>query len=146
VQADAYVRRLVDNGVAQVPDWNQLAWDALFRGEPGERAVELAQTAVRRSEGRSHDVLHTLAALYAETGRLSEAHELILRALDAARASAPEPSDWYVFGRLAEQYGEREAAIAAYRKVAPPSPGEAPAASTHLLAQRRLAVLGAERR
>jgi hypothetical protein len=55
----------------------------------------------------------------------------------------PDNAAWYVFGRIAEQYGERDAAIADYKRVdAPPDPRNL-SDSPYLLAQRRLKILGA---
>jgi hypothetical protein len=56
-----------------------------------------------------------------------------------------EPNDayWYAFGRIAEHYGEREIAIADYRKVKKPKEILAVPTSTYRLAQMRLHVLGA---
>ena len=57
-----------------------------------------------------------------------------------------EPNDdyWYAFGRIAEQYGEREIAIADYRKLEKPKETLAIPTSTYRLAQMRLKVLGVE--
>lgn len=55
-----------------------------------------------------------------------------------------EPNDdyWYAFGRIAEQYGERDIAIADYRKLQKPKePHEIPT-STYRLAQMRLKAMG----
>ena len=58
---------------------NDLAWllatcpDNSVRN--GQKAVELAQQAVQLSNGRSPEILDTLAAAYAEAGRFHEAVE-----------------------------------------------------------------------
>ena len=67
---------------------NNLAWllatssDASVRD--GNRAVELADEAVRLSHGKDPNCLRTLAAAHAESGRFSEAEETARRALQAA--------------------------------------------------------------
>jgi len=51
---------------------------------------------------------------------------------------------WYVLGRIAEQYGEREIAIADYRKMEKPKEVLSIPTSTWRLAQIRLKAMGAE--
>ena len=98
--------------------------------------------AVRMSKGESPAYLHTLASVLAEAGNATAAREIILRTLNAANREEPEPSDWYVLGRIAEEYGERAAALDAYRKVRlTPEDADAPQLSCHFLAQRRIAGL-----
>ena len=65
-------------------------------------------------------ILHTLACLYAETGNTKDAREVLLRAMDDWNLDEPNDDVWYVLGRIAEQYGEREIAIADYRKLEKP--------------------------
>jgi len=57
-----------------------------------------------------------------------------------------EPNDvyWYAFGRIAEQYGEREIAITDYRKLEKPKEPLAIPTSTYRLAQMRLKALNAD--
>ena len=57
-----------------------------------------------------------------------------------------EPNDefWYVLGRIAEQYGERDIAIADYRKLKKPDRILAIPTSTWRLAQMRLKAMGAD--
>jgi len=57
-----------------------------------------------------------------------------------------EPNDdyWYAFGRIAEQYGEREIAIADYRKLEKPKEGLAIPTSSYQLAQMRLKALNSD--
>ncbi|HJW96239.1 MAG TPA: hypothetical protein VJ901_21705, partial [Thermoanaerobaculia bacterium] len=59
--------------------------------------------------------------------------------LDKSRRDQPDSSDWYVLGRMAENYGVREAALAAYKRV---DKKENDGASVWELAQRRLAAMG----
>ena len=87
--------------------------------------------------------MHTLACLYAETGKTKEAHDLLLRGMDDLNLDEPNDAYWYAFGRIAEQYGEREIAIADYGKVKKPEQILAVPTSSYRLAQMRLKVLGA---
>ena len=69
---------------------NNLAWilatspDASLRDGP--KAVELAQRAVQLSAGASPQILDTLAAAYAESGRFTEALTTARQALDLSNA------------------------------------------------------------
>ena len=77
--------RLQPNNVDTV---DQVAWrlatspDASLRN--GEKALELAERAIRLSNGNDPKRLGTLAAAYAEVGRFSEAVETADRAIDLA--------------------------------------------------------------
>lgn len=135
------LQKLVAAGEADEDDFHALAWLALVRGRVDERALENAQRAATLSGSKDSSILHTLAALYAELGRTAEAYQIILKALSAREEERPEPDDWYVFGRLAEQYGRPETARIYYERVKK-EPGEADALSTYSLARRRLGVLG----
>jgi tetratricopeptide (TPR) repeat protein len=135
------LQKLVETGEADEDDFHSLAWLALVRGRVDERAIENAQRAATLSGSKDSSILHTLAALYAELGRTAEAYQIILQALSAREEGRPEPDDWYVFGRLAEQYGLPEMARVYYERVKK-EPGEADALSTYSLARRRLGVLG----
>ena len=71
---------------------------------------------------------------------MAEARQTILNAIDAS-GGEPDTEDWYVFGRLYEQYGLRQDAIAAYSRVEM-TDAKSPI-STAFLTQRRLdAILG----
>jgi tetratricopeptide (TPR) repeat protein len=78
----------VRNSVEDPRPRNSLAWllatssDASIRD--GNRAVELANEAVRLSHGKDPTCLRTLAAACAESGRFVEAEETARRALRAA--------------------------------------------------------------
>lgn len=116
--ADAYIRRLTERADAEATDYNQLAWDALFIGGELQEAIQNANQALALYRGSA--VLHTLAALYAETENSLEARAKLLESMDAAGNEEPSGSDWYVLGRIAENYGANDAALAAYKRVTPP--------------------------
>ena len=91
-------------------------------------------------------VIVALETLYAEKGRTAEAYRIIVQAIGAKPDEAPGADDWYVFGRLAEQYGLPDVARKYYRKVTPPKSLDAEPMSTHALATRRLGALGEEKK
>jgi len=94
-------------------------------------------------EHDSPAILHTLACLYAETGKTKEAHDLLLRAMDELNLDEPNDDYWYAFGRIAEQLGELDVAIADYRKLEKPKIAMAIPTSTYQLAQNRLNAMRA---
>ena len=140
--AEQLLRHLAESGKASAAELNQLAWLLLVRGRAGDEGVELAQRANNLSSYKSYPALHTLAALYAEEGKTAESYKVILQALEAKDEPAAGGADWYVFGRLAEQYGLPDVARRLYARVGASPAGEAEALSSHHLAQERLAALG----
>jgi tetratricopeptide (TPR) repeat protein len=131
-----YYGKVLDAGQPSDNDYNSHAWAALFAQRDLEKAVEEARQAVSSVPG--YAALNTLAVLYAEQGKTSEARDTLLKSIDARGEEDLNGPDWYVLGRLAENYGVNEAAVEAYQKVSKP---EKPAASSYQLAQKRLAVL-----
>jgi tetratricopeptide (TPR) repeat protein len=136
--AAKYAEQLVDELSPTQNDYNNAAWFELFAGNV-THAMENARRATAEESQTSAAALHTLATIYAETGKNIEARDALLRTLDKSRRDQPDSSDWYVLGRMAENYGVREAALAAYKRV---DKKENDGASVWELAQRRLAVMG----
>lgn len=136
--AAKYAERIVDELTPTQNDYNNAAWFELFVGNV-THAMENARRATAEESQTSAAALHTLATLYAETGKNIEARDALLRTLDKSRRDQPDSSDWYVLGRMAENYGVRDAALAAYKRVVKK---EGDGASVWELAQRRLAVMG----
>ena len=119
--AQQYAMRVVDDLRPKRNDFTLAAWLSLFTGKEMERAIEHAQYAAQQKasdddKGDDLDSQLTLAALYAETGKSVEARTALLQAIDAENRALRE-HDWYVLGRIAENYGVDDFAIAAYRKV-----------------------------
>jgi hypothetical protein len=74
-------------------------------------------------------------------GKAKEAREVLTEAMDKLDLDEPDDNYWYAFGRIAEQYGERDIALADYAKVTKPKkPIELPG-SSYRLAQIRIAAL-----
>lgn len=139
-----FLQQLVQRGEATAGDYNSLAWLSLFRRPFADASIEDARKAAEMSENSNWPILHTLAAVYAEAGKTLEARQTILRSMDVAGTLDPRSEDWYVFGRIAEEYGERDAAIAAYKRVEKPERNEAMPLSTFLLAEKRLKAISAK--
>jgi tetratricopeptide (TPR) repeat protein/transglutaminase-like putative cysteine protease len=132
--------KLVDIGKASAIGMNDFAWLTLFFARPEGPDIDLA---LKSSQMRQNDtnILHTLGCLYAEVGKTKEAHDVLVQAMDLRDLDEPDPDFWYAFGRIAEQYGEREIALADYAKVTKPKLEIGIPDSTYRLAQNRLKVL-----
>jgi transglutaminase-like putative cysteine protease/tetratricopeptide (TPR) repeat protein len=133
--------RLVDVGKAEVDDYNALAWEELFDRNITAKGLEYGQRGNMLSKDSNGALLHTMAAVYAETGKISEAREMILKAMDDWGLEQPDSASWYVFGRIAEQYGMTDAAVAAYQRVEKPDFDWQIPSSTYQLAARQLVGL-----
>lgn len=135
-------RALVDRGKAEALDWNRLAWNQLFQLPIPEKALADASRASEMAEHSSRSILHTLASVYAELERPTEAYRVLLQSIDAGNHK-PATFDWYVLGRMAESYGLPDQARAYYARVE--KPDQLDRLSSFALAQRRLAGLGPEK-
>ena len=139
--AYAYERRIVTGLTPTETDYNQSAWIALFAGKDLDQAIDDARRASTYRSANGATYLHTLAALYAETGKSAEARQALLQAIEWRSSDTPDSGDWYVVGRIAENYGEIDAALAAYKRVEK----KPPPLSTFELAERRQAALTAKK-
>ncbi|MEO8381101.1 MAG: DUF3857 domain-containing protein [Acidobacteriota bacterium] len=135
-EALRYYEQILTRPQATAGDYNQQAWTSLFA------AADLAKAAANAERGvalapNSYAVLNTLAVVYAEEGKSSEARETLLKSLEEKGEDTLQAADWYVVGRIAENYGILDVATEAYKRIekqdTPTSPWE--------LAQKRLAGL-----
>lgn len=133
------LKDLADHSKATQSDLNLFAWDALFLpAEIGQDSVEAAERANQLSQNSNYSIMHTLACLYAHTGKAAQARELLLKAMDGT-LEEPDSSVWLAYGQIAEAYGEPDAAQAMYARVEK-APSEVPG-SNFALAQQRLLAL-----
>jgi tetratricopeptide (TPR) repeat protein len=120
-----------------------LARNAIAAGAVGPQALADALAAVHECGYENPSCLETLAIVYAELGKASDAMETLSRSLDIRGGRAPSGScdaDWYVLGRSAEHYGLEDVAAALYRKLS--RPAQPAADDLYTAAQRRLKALG----
>jgi tetratricopeptide (TPR) repeat protein len=143
VAARGWVQKLIDQGKENASLLNASAWFALFTGKVEQADIDMSIKSTQMAKDNP-SYLHTLACLYAETGKTKEAHDLLLRGMDELRLDEPNDDYWYALGLIAEQYGEREIAIADYRKLKKPKEVWNISDSSYSLAQMRLKALGAE--
>ena len=137
-------RKIETSGKAEAPDLNNAAWDSLFTGSVEGSDVEAAVKAAQMSQDKPF-TLHTLGCVYAEVGKTQEARELFLQSMDKLNLDAPDSDYWYGFGRIAEQYGQRDIAISLYSRVTEPKDPKLRPSSSYALAQLRLGILGSAR-
>jgi tetratricopeptide (TPR) repeat protein len=136
------IKTLIDRNKAANDDLNEYAWNALLLPGPiGTDAIDAAERANEHTKAANFAILHTLACLYAQTGKEAQAYEFLLKAMDVDSMEEPNAAIWFGLGKLAEQYGETQSAQLIYSRVEKPKV-EAPG-SNYSLAQMRLAVLKA---
>lgn len=134
-------RKLMDEGKAEGSDMNGVAWAALFTGKVEQADLDAVTKSSQLTQNNSPAVLHTLGCVYAEIGKTKEAREVLIQAMDLLGLDEMESNYWYAFGRIAEQYGEMEAAISDYKQVKKPSKPVQEPSSSYRLAQNRLVVM-----
>ncbi len=78
----AIMQPLIDSGRATAADYNQYAWSALLRQPVTDQAVEAARMAYDETQGRSAAIGHTLACVYAASGKPREARDLLLKGME----------------------------------------------------------------
>ncbi len=110
------------------------AWAAVVAGNVTQQTLDAALAA---RQAKPDDAMHlrSLAAVYAELGKTPDALENLRRAAQLRNARLDD-GDWYVLGRIAEQYGLNDVAAGLYRKapLTPPAAGD----DVYAAAQRRL--------
>ncbi|HEX2569310.1 MAG TPA: DUF3857 domain-containing protein [Polyangia bacterium] len=135
------MRGLIDNGKAEGVHYNELAWSELVSGHGDAAALGLAERAVALTKRKDASALHTLAALTAVNGKPLAAYQILLERMALNDQAEPDFNDWYVLGLIAEGAGEKDEAIAAYRRAV--SHRDDSSWSSSALAQTRLKALSA---
>jgi hypothetical protein len=141
VDIPGILQPLIASGRASAADYNQFAWSALLTQPVREDAVEAARMAYDETQGRSFAIAHTLACVYAASGKPREARDLLLKGMEQLGASKPDDPAWYGFGLVAEAYGDVESARDYYARVRKPEKGVLQASSVYSLSQARLTAL-----
>jgi len=143
-RAHALAHDILDKGIAEAQDLNNVAWHSLFTGTVEPSDIEDALKGAQLGNN-SANILHTLGCVYAEVGKTKEAREVLIQAMDVLNLDEPDENYWYAFGRIAEQYGERDAALANYARVTKPKTSVEIPESTYHLAQVRIQALRGEK-
>lgn len=119
---------------------NMVAWLEVTTHTNLPDALVSATESVRRAAHGGN--LHTKAVIEAELGDLRSAIDDDRKAIDHRLRKEPGDPDWYLQGRVAEQVGLRDDAIAAYRHLKPPPHPDPLVLESYDLARKRLAALG----
>lgn len=136
-EAESVFARMAARGTLQDGDLNNRAWLAVLRDRVDASTLDWARQSTQKQARAAN--LHTLATLYAEAGHVSEARQLLARAIADKPGDTPGPDDWYVVGRLQEHCGLAAAARLSYERVVSGAASRQDGAAT--LARRRLAQL-----
>jgi Flp pilus assembly protein TadD len=140
VNAELGWRKLKELGAPDSLVLPNLSWLAVLTGKVSAETETDARHAVELTKKNNPRILRILAATLLENSKLAEALET-LRQVTAMNEGELASADQYLVGRLAERYGERQAAIAAYRRIPVDGKQENGLASLHWLAQKRIAEL-----
>lgn len=135
-------QRLFELNQQPAANLSEIAMDAV-NTKVDAKAIERAELA-RNIAATDPNVLATLAALYAEVGRVDDAHEVLKVRLAGVEEANLGNRSWFALGRLAESLALTDVAVDAYQKVKAPDDGEVD--PIHALAQKRLATLGTKKR
>jgi tetratricopeptide (TPR) repeat protein len=134
------IKGLIDKGQATASDLNLYAWYALLLPSQIEQdTIDMGERANDLTKNASFAIVHTLACVYAQAGRTSQARELLLKAMDLLHSEEPNSELWFGFALIAEQYGVLGAAEKMYGRVEK-SKFDYPGTS-YAIAQRHLAAL-----
>jgi tetratricopeptide (TPR) repeat protein len=141
-KAHAFAKKILEEGNAQPMDLNRIAWYSLVAGKVEPSDIEDVLKAAQLNKQAAY--LHTLGCLYAEVGKTHEAREILIQGMDMLNLDDPNDDYWYAFGRIAEQYGERDVALADYLRVSKPKREIEINGSSYFLSQIRLQSLRRE--
>lgn len=133
-------RRLKNLGTSASLVLTNLSWLAVLSSKVTPETEADARRAVQLTEEKDLYALRALAATLLENGKPAEALDIV-RKVSALTAGERAPADHYLVGRLAEHFGEQQAALSAYGRIPMESAQEKEAMSIRWLAQRRLAEL-----
>jgi hypothetical protein len=112
----------LDMGDVSARELNDAAWTLLFVPGQSAKALELVERSTKMN-GASTNARHTLAMAQLENGKISAAFTSLRDEVGRRGDVALLPDVWWlVRGRLAEAYGLKDQALAAYKRV-PTAPG-----------------------
>lgn len=135
------LRPILSGSHVNPSDYNDFAWYAFLAPPIDQEVLDAARNAYGQTQGRSAPILHTLACLYAASGKAPEARELLLQAMNVWDLDEPNEPSWFGFGLIAEAYGDTDSALRYYERVGKPDQGEPAPGSSYHLAQQRLIAL-----
>jgi len=128
---------MIDNGLSDGLDYNEMAWDYLFVEKTGTKGLEIG---LKASQARQNDtsILHTIACLFVENNQLKEAKDTLVKSMDLLGQDAPDDNYRYLQGVIAEKCGLTDLAVALYQSLPKPEQTYLLESSTYTLAQKKL--------
>lgn len=142
-EAETRLRRKLQNKTKPFPAVQEatilthLAWAAMIQGRTDEHTLNDVLQANKLTNYQDQVALHTLAALYAEQGKITEAIKHLHSSLDISLREFGGGDSYYILGRIAEHSGLPDIAAELYQKVSM----ELATIHVHYAAQKRLAGL-----
>ncbi len=116
----AVMEPVISGARATSVEYNEYAWVSLLQRPVSDKAVEYARQAYDESQGREAPIAHTLACVYAATGKPREARDLLMKMNRIGTADPLDDSLWFGYGLVAEAYGDTESARDYYSHVSKP--------------------------
>ena len=108
---------ILDSGEAELTDYNSYIWYDLYTGVPDTALLAKRQIVQRLMQGSS-GILHTLACVLADSGRILEAQEVFGKFLEErGTTEQADSATWLAYGILAQRFGLNDTAIYAFNKV-----------------------------
>ena len=135
-EAGVILKKLIDSGAGTANDRNEYAWNSLLMHKVTQDSIEQARQSM--ATNKNYAIVHTLAALYAETGNSRQAQQLVIDLMNEDGMNEPDGGLWYVFGRVAESYQQPGTAVACYKRVEWKEKFSPNPMTTYTLAQQRL--------
>jgi tetratricopeptide (TPR) repeat protein len=139
-EANATLAELIGMGQMDADILNSYAWAEISADTITTQGVDYARRAV--AGNRNAATLHTLASVYARSGKPQEAYQTILALMSEYGRAEPATNEWFVFGAIAEAYGEKEEAQRCYMRVMATEMSDRDAQGVFTLAQKRIEDLG----
>ena len=122
-------------------EYNEYAWMALLQRPVTDKAAEYARQAYDETQGRENAIAHTLACVYAASGKPREARDLLIKSQRVGATDELDDGSWYGFGLIAEAYGDVESAREYYGRVSRPKKAIIASSSLYAMAQQRIVAL-----
>ncbi|WP_243287984.1 transglutaminase domain-containing protein [Geothrix terrae] len=137
-EANQVLEQAIKAGGESASVLNTLAWNDVCRGRVTRQSAEWAERAVQLAKNAYNN--HTLACVYAELGRYSEARAALLESVPA-EGPITHPT-WLAMGLIAQSLGDLDSARVYYARVdVPENPEEPTPESTKVLVRKRLASM-----
>ncbi|MBN1648769.1 MAG: DUF3857 domain-containing protein [Spirochaetales bacterium] len=140
-EADRIFSEMNTKNFVGANEYNNHAWMGLFRPKLTDEDFSNARKAVSMTNSKADYILHTMAALYAEIGRCQEARTMLDQEIHMSGRAELDSNEWYVLGRIAEEYGIMDFALDAYARVEPPDVPEFDMQSCYALTKKRLDII-----